>query len=237
MTRLANSTRSAPNYKPWQILWLLPQVEALAKKVRWQISFLPAQAYLAALERGRLLTLTHDNEVLGFCMFGVRREVARIHQLAVRPDARRRINATDLLCAIAAAPGAANVRTLRARVAADLEANLFWTSLGFLPTSSQTHSPRHTRLLLNYERPTTCQLYVTSTCGSSESSSEAGSAVTSDLSHFTRRAAENLCGILAAHQLLAPAQPRHANAIASAWQSVAGTNSTNQQKTLGINLL
>lgn len=108
------------------------------------LGFLPAQVYLSILNRAsidgrvrwlysRILIYEDDGVPTGFCYVSFASEPARVFQIAVQPDARRLLRASRLL-AVAEQDAIQRGRlAMRARVAADLEANAFWRALGYSP--------------------------------------------------------------------------------------------------------
>ena len=99
------------------------------------IGWLPWQFYEAHDDAGRLVSVTRDGDLVGFCAFSAPNfgRESKITQVWVRQDARMIEHGRALLtrCAfIAAELGAA---WLTCWVAEDLDAMRFWPAIGFAP--------------------------------------------------------------------------------------------------------
>jgi hypothetical protein len=102
------------------------------------IGFLSRAALEYAIARRRVLLALENGEPAGYlygkATYQRREHVAIIFQAAISYDARRRLLGTALVEAFAARlPG--RVSQLCLWCAADLDANLFWTALGFVPVA------------------------------------------------------------------------------------------------------
>lgn len=106
-------------------------VESLRKKESYCLGFIPAQSYMDAIKRDRLLISTENDEPCGFVLWAKRKTTLRFHQTAVVADARRVKHATDIVCGVLSRPEGKLARCIRLRVADDLPANRFWSSIGF----------------------------------------------------------------------------------------------------------
>lgn len=104
--------------------------EDLRAKENDKLGFIPAQSYVDAQLRDRMIVELENDEPCGFTFWAQRKKVLRIHQCAVVEDVRRVRHATTMVAELLNHPIARRCRQLRLRVAHDLPANLFWQSLG-----------------------------------------------------------------------------------------------------------
>lgn len=122
----------------------LPYIDALRKREGDALGFIPKQNYEAVLggyaRRGihcylheRIILCTDNNEETGFAYvrFSGTKSAANIWQIVIQEDARRWHRAlliTDWVEAEALRRGCS---TVKAKVAADIESNLFWKAAGY----------------------------------------------------------------------------------------------------------
>jgi GNAT superfamily N-acetyltransferase len=120
-----------------------PYVEALRRREGDALGFIPKDRYLSVLEERpshgrnrwhyeRVLLASDDGEPTGFCYAGFPRTgVAKLWQVCVQEDARRWHRALLLVGKVEAEARRRGMRSVEARVAADLDANLFWRAAGY----------------------------------------------------------------------------------------------------------
>lgn len=96
-----------------------------------EIGFIPKPRLCFEAARGNLCVLRGCDEYLGFCLRGPWKKTTHIHQIWMRADARRRLYATLLLAEVLADAPQTIVQTIALNCADDLDAMLFWPSLGF----------------------------------------------------------------------------------------------------------
>lgn len=119
-------------------------IEMLRRREGSALGFVPKDRYLSVLEEresyGRRrwlyerLWLAEDNgDPTGFCYasFPSRTGITKLWQVCVQEDARRWHRALLLVSAVEAEARARGMQRIEARVAADLEANLFWRAAGY----------------------------------------------------------------------------------------------------------
>jgi GNAT superfamily N-acetyltransferase len=119
---------TAPVYRaeraPAALLQMLPQIVALANGEKEALGFLPEAAYRGAIERRRLAAMCTPvgsrSEVAGFVLFSGVFPNARIQQIVVAPDHRRRGIASALVNEIVSQFEALSYLTITAAVASDL---------------------------------------------------------------------------------------------------------------------
>lgn len=145
-------------------------IDSLRKKEGSALGFIPIAAYesvasrttVAKRDRWKYQTLmvTEDNgDLTGFCYVSYSGQDAHIFQIVVQQDARRWQRA--LLMADQVERDARNFgkRSVTCRVAVDLESNLFWTAIGYIPIRRITSTwlnqreSKSRRELWHYEKP------------------------------------------------------------------------------------
>jgi ribosomal protein S18 acetylase RimI-like enzyme len=120
----------------------LPAIEALRRANGAELGFVPKQKYEhivnRTLDRGRarwlyewLLVHVDADEVTGFCLAGFHRDGAKVEQVCVRDDVRRMERALRLVDTVETEAWKRGAARIRCRVAADIEATLFWRAAGF----------------------------------------------------------------------------------------------------------
>ena len=123
---------------PTDVTPYLDQVRQLADANRDALGFLPATAYEEAAMRGCLWVVVGQgvNELRGYLFFGNRFPRLRVYQVYVCPEFRSSGTARKLVEKLQRYGEARDYLTITARVASELAANGFWSSLGFNVTGS-----------------------------------------------------------------------------------------------------
>ena len=122
----------------------LPAIEALRRSDGDSLGFVPKAKYehitLKTSDRGRarwryewLIVAEDSTEITGFLLTGFHRDGCKMQQLCVRNDARRMERALRLVDACENEARRRGSRRIRCRVAADIEANMFWRAAGYEP--------------------------------------------------------------------------------------------------------
>lgn len=125
-------------------------VMALQRANRESVGGLPQPAIEDRLLRGTLALGTINGDPSGYLMYDYRDGLLRIPQACIQYDARRRTYGEALFAwVLAQYPTIAEARI---RCAADLEANLFWQSMGFDCVSVVQGGSRRGRLINVWRR-------------------------------------------------------------------------------------
>lgn len=125
-------------------------IETLRRRESDALGFVPKDRYLSVIEKrpsyGRdrwryenVWTTEDNGDTTGFCYasFPVRTGVAKLWQVCVQEDARRWHRALLLVETVERQARERGLHTVEARVAADLEANLFWMAAGYEPVAEE----------------------------------------------------------------------------------------------------
>ncbi|MBI3533483.1 MAG: GNAT family N-acetyltransferase [Burkholderiales bacterium] len=94
---------------------------------------MPSASYAEAAARGRLwVAIDESDQLAGYLFFGGRFPNISVTQLFVSADARKNGIGHELVNQLKQYAQQMSIQTISARVAADLEANIFWEKSGFL---------------------------------------------------------------------------------------------------------
>lgn len=110
-----------------------------ADKVGW----MPLQAYREAVQQQRLVICENNGDKVGFILWAISRGELKIYQCWVRKDARLILHGKALVAHVEEIAATYDAYRLRAWVAEDLAANVFWAAIGF-ENIGWRHSPRPT---------------------------------------------------------------------------------------------
>ncbi|HEY1187988.1 MAG TPA: GNAT family N-acetyltransferase [Gemmata sp.] len=135
----------------------LPFIDHLQRRYREQLGFLPRAALDEAVCAGRVWLALENGCPAGYLYardrYHGRAEVGVIYQAALSYDARRRHVGTALVEGWVAAH-AAGVRQVVLWCARDIEANLFWESLGFAALGYRVGGSKRGRVHVLWVRAT-----------------------------------------------------------------------------------
>jgi L-amino acid N-acyltransferase YncA len=122
--RELNSTAAAELRKLW-----VKGVQADANAVGW----LPTGVFDERVRTNEVLAVYRNNDLVGWSLWGRSnaRQVLKIYQVWVRPDARIVEHGRALVKRMQEAAAATNFWLLEAWVAEDLAANIFWKAIEF----------------------------------------------------------------------------------------------------------
>ncbi len=108
------------------------QIAQLADENKASFGFLPSASYAEAAARGRLWVAIDDvDQLAGYLFFGGRFPNISITQLFVSEQSRNKGVGFKLVNELKEYAQQMSIQTISARVAADLEANIFWEKSGF----------------------------------------------------------------------------------------------------------
>ena len=111
----------------------LKAIDSLRRADQEAVGFIPASRYESEIQRscGTILAMTENDDLVGYAYWTRGWPIARIQQLVVRPDARRRERATALVEAVADEAKRHYRYGISCRCRVDLEAIEFWKSIGW----------------------------------------------------------------------------------------------------------
>lgn len=123
----------------------LPYMMALQRANRESVGGLPEPALRERIERGAAWLGEINGDPISYLLCDLRAGILRIPQACVQYDARRRTYGQAIVTA--AFEHYSPFNEVRLRCAADLEANLFWRSLGFTCVNIELGGKRRGRLI------------------------------------------------------------------------------------------
>lgn len=129
----------------------LRYITSLQDRNRESVGHLPTPAFEQRIGRGTILLGILNGEPCGYLFYDCGDGIIRIPQACIQYDARRRHHGEALVAALLQASGDAD--ECRLRCAADLEANLFWQTLGFVCTAISEGGVRRKRLINTWVKP------------------------------------------------------------------------------------
>lgn len=127
---------------------LIAYVDSLQKKNAEALSFYPKAVFEREAEKGRLFLGLLNNQPCGYLYAGAQTDKdVKLHQVCIQYDARRRLYGALIAAAMEnyAAQGMATTITLRCGF--DLEANDFWSAMGYVCISHQAGGARRMRTI------------------------------------------------------------------------------------------
>jgi GNAT superfamily N-acetyltransferase/predicted nucleic acid-binding protein len=138
----------------------LKRIAVIADQHRDEFGFLPFTAYeeLALREQLWVATTPERDQILGYLAFGGSHSAAKVFQLYVNPEARRKGIGSALLGKLKEHARARHYQVIKARVATDLPANQFWEGQGFY-IIQQVSGGRTTKRIINvrvHDIPMSC---------------------------------------------------------------------------------
>ena len=108
---------------------LITFVDSLQRKNAEALSFYPRCVFEREAENGRILLGILNGEPCGYLYVGALRPDVRCHQVCIEYDARRRLYGAALVQAME--DYAKDACTITLRCGFDLEANQFWSAMGY----------------------------------------------------------------------------------------------------------
>ena len=135
----------------------LPDVDAMRSLDANCLGFFPLMKYECIVHkvpdhanretwrRESLWVATDNGDITGFVLAGFHRDGTKIEQICVRRDARRMERALLLEGVVDTEAKRRQSARIKCRVAADIEANLFWVAAGYTPVAVQASTYRNLR--------------------------------------------------------------------------------------------
>lgn len=105
-------------------------IKSGANGARWELGFIPWSGIERAHHLGRLGVLYNNDDLVGFCLFGPKRQSCKIFQIWIREDARFLVHGRALLSSVAWVALGRGLQRMSLWCADDLPAQLFWEAMG-----------------------------------------------------------------------------------------------------------
>lgn len=110
---------------------MLLYIDSLQKKNAEQLSFYPKQVFEREHQNGRLYLGLLNGEPCGYIYVGAAGGDVKCHQVCIEYDARRKLYGAMLVLAMENYANASNSNSITLRCGFDLDANKFWSELGY----------------------------------------------------------------------------------------------------------
>ena len=123
----------------------VPYIIQLQRKNRESVGGLPQPAFEERIIRQNLLLATINDDPVGYLLYDHRNNTIKIPQACIQYDARRRHYGNALIDNMFRHHP--DVSDVTLRCAADIEANIFWRSLGFECTATVPGGTRRKRMI------------------------------------------------------------------------------------------
>lgn len=145
-------TGNAVHLPPAKKIDFLNFVVSEARRGRNEIGFVPKPRLSVEAARGNLWLCEANGDYVGFLLKGPWRTKTHIHQIWMRADARRRLYASLLLASALSEADTRIVQSITLNCANDLDAMLFWPSLGFTAVHQRYPTNWRRRKVTTFER-------------------------------------------------------------------------------------
>jgi ribosomal protein S18 acetylase RimI-like enzyme len=134
---------------------LLNQWLAASRKDARSIGWLPTSAFYTRCAEDGVVVCYRNADLVGWAMTGVSqaRLVMKVYQIWVRPDARIVEHGRALMDHVYTKAAAASCFQVEAWVAEDLEANMFWSAIGFMRLNWRWGRRTSTRRIFRWVTP------------------------------------------------------------------------------------
>lgn len=111
---------------------LIKFVDALQRKNAEQLSFYPRQVFEREAENGRIFLGLLNGQPCGYLYVGSgAKGIVRCHQVCIEYDARRRLYGASIVAAMEEYAEKIKANRISLRCGFDLEANQFWSQMGY----------------------------------------------------------------------------------------------------------
>ena len=110
---------------------MLLYIDALQKKNSEQLSFYPKQVFEREQKNGRLYLGLLNGQPCGYIYVGAAGGDVKCHQVCIQYDARRKLYGAMLVVAMENYANASLSNSITLRCGFDLDANKFWSELGY----------------------------------------------------------------------------------------------------------
>jgi hypothetical protein len=136
---------------------LITYVDSLQKKNAEALSFYPKCVFEREAEAGRILLGILNGEPCGYLYVGARGRDVKCHQVCIEYDARRRLYGAALVQAMEDYADGAYTLTLRCGF--DLDANSFWSEMGYKCVGIQDGGIRRMRKINVWRKSLEVELF------------------------------------------------------------------------------
>ncbi len=136
-------------------------VDSLQKKNAEALSFYPKSAFEREIEKGRVFLGLLNGEPCGYLYAGAQSRDVKLHQVCIEYDARRRTYGERIVAVMEAYADEGRASTITLRCGFDLEANDFWSALGYKCVGHQMGGVRRMRTINIWQKTVLPDLFDT----------------------------------------------------------------------------
>lgn len=138
---------------------MIAYVDGLQRKNADALAFYPTQVFEREQVNGRLFLGLLNGEPCGYIYAGAISPVVKCHQVCIQYDARRRLYGGALVAALEDYAETGKASRISLRCGFDLDANEFWSALGYRVISHQTGGVRRMRTINVWEKQISPMLF------------------------------------------------------------------------------
>ena len=138
---------------------MIAYVDGLQRKNADALSFYPTQVFEREQRNGRLFLGLLNGEPCGYIYAGAVGPVVKCHQVCIQYDARRRLYGAQLVAALEDYAETGKASRISLRCGFDLDANDFWSALGYRVIAHQAGGVRRMRTINIWEKQISPMLF------------------------------------------------------------------------------
>jgi hypothetical protein len=140
---------------------LLLFVDSLQKKNAECLGFYPKQVFEREAEKGRLFLGLLNGEPCGYLYAGAQGKDVKLHQVCIEYDARRKLYGAAIAACMEEYAEEGKATSITLRCGFDLEANDFWSELGYKCIQHQKGGARRMRTINVWRKWLQAELFTT----------------------------------------------------------------------------
>lgn len=141
---------------------LVAYVDSLQRKNAEALSFYPRVTFEREAEKGRLFLGLLNGEPCGYLYAGAASTGdIKLHQVCIQYDARRRLHGAAIVSVLEQYAGASSAASITLRCGFDIEANDFWSSLGYQCIAHKIGGVRRMRTINVWRKQLRSELFET----------------------------------------------------------------------------
>ena len=138
---------------------MLLYIDMLQKKNAESLSFYPKQVFEREQEKGRLFLGLLNGAPCGYLYVGATGKDVKCHQVCIEYDARRRLYGAQLVSVMEHYAQDVKSSSITLRCGFDLDANKFWSDMGYQVIMHQTGGVRRMRTINIWRKQLTPELF------------------------------------------------------------------------------
>ena len=136
-------------------------IDKLQKRNAEALSFYPKQVFEREAEKGRLFLGLLNGQPCGYLYAGAQNRDVKLHQVCIEYDARRRFYGAAIVSVMEQYATDGNATSITLRCGFDLDANVFWKSLGYQCIAHQAGGVRRMRTINVWRKFLSAELFET----------------------------------------------------------------------------